>query len=351
LERLGLKRQDSKTSTNLLEDETAMKLPESVILRDVVVRDGFQNEEFFVPTDTKLYFIDQLGSIGFKYIEVTSFVHPKYVPQFRDAEDVLQRLPRDRGIIYSVLTLNERALERVFRCMENGYGPDMVGFAIATSDTYNQRNVGRTSAELWDEAERITRRAKEAGLKVVGTVGTTFGSPFEGTVPIDVPIEYTARLVDMGVDEVNYGDTTGEGTPDRVFELFSRICDEYTDVALVAHFHETRGWGLANCLAAMQAGINRFDVSMGGLGGQPATVVDRVPVRGTGPKYVQTEYTGNVRGEDLAVMLENMGIRTGLDVEQYLDLGRMLEKIVGRELRSYCTKLGQAALTRRRELG
>ncbi|HDH44148.1 MAG TPA: hydroxymethylglutaryl-CoA lyase [Thermococcus sp.] len=318
-----------------------MKLPEKVILREVVVRDGIQPEEFFLPTQTKVYLINQLADIGFRYIEVTSFVHPLYVPQFKDAEEVLKQIKRKEGVSYNVLTLNEKALDRVLNTVEQGFGPDMVLYALATSEAYNKRNVGKTSPEMWGEVKRIVKRAHEAGLKVIGTISTVFGCPLTGFIPPEKGIEFAERFLELDVDELNIADTTGEGTPREVYEFFCRLLERKPEVSISAHFHEPRGWGLANVFAALQAGVEFFDVSMGGIGGQPATIVDRVPVRGTGPKYLPTPFTGNVRGEDLVVMLEGMGIETGIDVEKYLELGRMLEKILGRQLKSFSTKAGR----------
>ncbi len=318
-----------------------LELPGGVTLREVAVRDGLQHEEFFVPTETKLYFLDRLAETGFKYLEPTSFAHPAYVPQFRDAEEVLKGIKRKEGIKYDCLTMNERALDRALASKEKGFGPDMVLYMISTSESHNKRNGGKSRNDSWKEAARLIKRARDAGLEVIGTIGTTFGCPIEGPVKMELAIEFADRFRELGVDELNFGDTTGEGTPDRVFDFYSMIMKRHKDVAVCAHFHESRGWGLANCLAALQAGVTFFDCGMGGLGGQPASIVDGVPVPGTGSLYTPSDITGNVRGEDLAVMLDEMGIETGIDISAYIELGREIEKVTGRELRSYCTKTGR----------
>ncbi len=319
----------------------SLDLPQKVQIRELICRDGFQNENFFVPTETKLYFIESLARMGLKWIEATSFSPPKYLPQFRDAEKVIERMHREKDITYNVITMNERALDRVLKTVEQGFGPDMILFMISTSENHHQRNGGQTHKQAWNTAKTIISRAKAHGLKVIGTIGTTFGCPIEGPVPIEPAFEFADRFQDLGVDELNFGDTTGEGTPDRVFDFYSAIVEKHRDLRLVAHFHESRGWGLANCLAAMQAGIYCFDSSMGGIGGQPADMVDGVPIRGTGEKYTPSDITGNVRSEDLVVMCDEMGIQTGIDIDAYLELGQLLERVVGRQLRSYCTKTGR----------
>jgi hydroxymethylglutaryl-CoA lyase len=155
-------------------------------------------------------------------------------------------------------------------------------------------------------------------------------------------LEFTHRLLQCGVDNVIYGDTTGEGTPDRAYDLFSAVLRLYPNKDIhIAHFHESRGWGMACSLAALHAGIVRFETSLGGIGGQPAKIIDRVVVPGTGPRYTPSDITGNARSEDFVVMLDEMGIETGVHVDKVLELGRLLEKVLGRRLRSYCTETGR----------
>ncbi len=318
-----------------------LELPGKVFLREVGIRDGLQNERHFIPTGTKIEFINRLAEIGFSYIEPTSFAHPKYVPQFKDAEEVLKKMTKHEGVTYDCLTMNERALDRALAAKEAGFGPDMVLYMISTSESHNKRNAGKSHEDAWSEAAKLVKRAKEAGFQFIGTIGTTFGCPIEGPVKMEVSLEFADRFHDLGVDEINFGDTTGEGTPDRVFEFYSIIMEKHRDVAVCAHFHESRGWGLANCLAALQAGVTFFDCSMGGMGGQPTNVMDGVEIKGTGDVYTPSDITGNVRGEDLAVMLDEMGVETGIDIDAYLELGRKMERVVGHELRSYCTKTGR----------
>lgn len=316
-------------------------LPHRVELRDITCRDGFQHESSFIPTETKLYFLEALAEAGFRWLEATSFAHPRFVPQFRDAEALLKQLKKKPGVTYNAITLNERALDRCLQTVEQGCGPDLVLYMISTSESHNRRNTGRSREEMWAEAPAVIKRAKAAGLKAIGTIGTAFGCPIEGPVPLKTALEFADRFHELGVDELNFGDTTGEGTPDRVFDFYSQIVEQHRGVRIAAHFHESRGWGLANCLAALQAGVFCFDVSLGGLGGQPAKIVDRVPIQGTGELYTPSDLTGNVRGEDLTVMLDEMNLDTGLDLDRYLALGRLLERVLGRELRSWTIRTGR----------
>lgn len=317
------------------------KPPKSVQLTETLLRDGLQHEEHFIPTEAKIYLIDAIVEAGYKRIEVTSFSNPLNVPQFRDAEEVLKRIQRKPGVVYVVSTVTRRAVERAIEAAQKGYGPGMIGCMISTSESHNLRNTGQTHAERWAEVKSRLRMAHDAGMKLSCCVGTVFGCPIEGPVPIERAMEFAGRFLDIGADQIMYGDTTGEGTPDRVYDFFCRIFDKYPGAIHVAHFHESRGWGLANCLAALLAGVTYFDCSMGGIGGQPAAIVDRVPVRGTGSRYTPSDITGNVRSEDLIVMFDEMGIETGLDVDKVLDIGRLLERILQRRLKSYCTQTGR----------
>jgi hydroxymethylglutaryl-CoA lyase len=318
-----------------------MNLPRSVIIGECVVREGCQHEENYIPAQAKIWFINQLNKAGFKKIEVTNLSDPKYVPQFRDAEEVLRGIKRVPGVTYTAVTVVQYAVEKAVKACEEGYGPTEIVNMISTSESHCKRNMGRTSDELFHMAEQWIKMAHDAGMKFCGCIGTVFGCPIEGPVPIERAFQFAERLINMGVDSVMYGDTTGEGTPNRAFEFYSETMERFPHVIHIAHFHDSRGWGPANCLAALQAGITYFDSSMGGIGGQPASVLERVPVPGTGKLYTPSDITGNVRSEDLIVMIDEMGIETGLDVDLVLEIGRSVEKIFGRRLRSYCVETGR----------
>lgn len=318
-----------------------MKLPKKVTVGECVVREGAQHEEHYIPAQAKIWLINRMSEAGFKKIEVTNLSDPRYVPQFRDAEEVLKGIERKPDVTYTAVTVTRSAVERVIRAREAGYGPTEIVNMISTSESHCKRNMGKSSAELFEMTAQWVKMAHAAGMKFCGCLGTVFGCPIEGPVPMERAFEFADRLLQMGVDSLMYGDTTGEGTPDRAYEFYCRIVELYPNVIHIAHFHESRGWGLSMCLAALQAGITQFDASMGGIGGQPASTLDRVPIPGTGKLYTPSDITGNVRSEDLIVMLDEMGIETGLDVDQVLEIGRSVEKIFGRRLRSYCVETGR----------
>lgn len=318
-----------------------LALPNKVEVCDLTIRDGFQNLDIYIPTEAKLYLIDELTTAGFTHIEVTSFSNPKRIPQFRDAEEVLKGIKRRPGMTYQVVTMNETAIRRAVETKQKGYGPDKVVAMISTSQSHNLVNAGEIHSEHWQKLRSWCKMITESGMTFCGCVGTVFGCPIEGPVPLERAWEFADRFFDLGAAEIEYGDTTGEGTPDRVFLFYNKLFERFPDNKLhVVHFHESRGWGLANCLAALQAGAVRFEASMGGLGGQPASMLDRVPVAGTGDSYTPSDLTGNVRSEDFVVMLKEMGIETGIDAEHYLKIGHVVEKIVGRRLKSWTVQSG-----------
>lgn len=319
-----------------------LNLPKKVSVGECVVREGAQHEEHFIPTQAKLWLLERMIKAGFKKLEVTNFSHPKYVPQFRDAEEVLKGLqPLKEGVIYAAVAVNQPAIDRAIKACESGFGPNEIVNLWSTSESHCRRNTGMDHTKLFEVTTGWVKRIHQAGAKMCGCVGTVFGCAIEGPVSIERSFEFADRLLNMGVDSLMFADTTGEATPDRVYEFFCEVKDRYPTVTVNAHFHETRGWGLSNCLAALQAGIDFFDASMGGIGGQPATIVDKVPVPGAGEPYTLSDITGNVRSEDLIVMLDEMGIETGLDVDMVLNIGRAVEKIFGRRLRSYTVETGR----------
>ena len=321
----------------------SMSYPRKVILGDISVRDGFQHEEKFIPTDAKLWVAEQLILAGYRRLEVTNFGSPKGMPQFRDADELMKRLRSSKlaadkiqQVEITVVTINERAVDRAVQARQEGWGPDRVLMMVSTSESHHQRNSGTTLAEYWKIVERCTRKAHDAGMKMCGTVSTIWGCPIEGPTELSRAVEFTKRFLSLGVDDIEHADHDGSAPPDRVYQYYSMILDEIPRPEIhLAHFHATRGWGLANVLAALQAGIMVFESTLGGIGGQPANFVDGVPVGGTGKYYYRDpNVVGLVSTEDLAVMMDEMGIDTGLDVDKILDIGRMVEKIVGRRLRS-----------------
>ncbi len=324
--------------------------PKKVVLGDITVRDGFQHEEKFIPTDAKLWVSEQLILAGFKHIEVTNFGNPRGMPQFKDADELLKRLHASKKVGHLIndveitaITIRERAVERTIQTCKEGYGPDRILFMVSTSESHHRTNSGLSLAEYWKMCEKYIPMAHDAGMKVCGTVSTIWGCPIEGPTELKKAVEFTKQWLNIGADDIEHADHDGSAPPNKVYEYFSMILDDVPDPSKhVAHFHVTRGWGLANVLAALQAGITHFESTLGGIGGQPANFVDGIPVTGTGEYYYQDPgIVGLVSTEDMVVMMDEMGIDTGVDVDSVLRIGRMLEKIVGRRLRSECVHTGR----------
>lgn len=327
-----------------------LNYPKKVVLGDITVRDGFQHEEKFIPTDAKLWVAEELILAGFKRIEVTNLGNPKRMPQFKDAEELLKKLRNSKRVKHllpevelTAVTIREQAIERAIRAREEGWGPDRILVMVSTSEAHHKVNSGLTLAEYWKMCEEWFPKAKAVGLKINGTVSTIWGCPITGKTEMKKAVEFAQRWLDMGADDVEHADHDGSASPDRVYEYFSMVLDAIPDPTKhIAHFHTTRGWGLANVLAALLAGVTHFESTMGGIGGQPANFVDGVPVGGTGEYYYRDpSIVGLVSTEDMVVMMDEMGIDTGVDVDHVLNIGRMVERIVGRRLRSECIKTGR----------
>lgn len=331
-----------------------MKYPKKVVLGDITVRDGFQHEEKYIPVDGKLWVAERLILAGFKRVEITNFGNPKGMPQFKDADELMKRLRGSKTIAkllpeveLTAITIREKAVERAVQARQEGYGPDRILFMVSTSESHHRKNSGLSLDEYWKMCEKYIPVAHEAGMKVCGTVSTIWGCPIEGPTELKRAVEFTKRWLDIGADDIEHADHDGSASPDKVYEYYSMILDALPDTTKhVAHFHTTRGWGLANVLAALNAGITHFESTCGGIGGQPANFVDGVPVAGTGKYYYSDpSVTGLVPTEDVVVMMDEMGIDTGLDVDKVLEIGAMVERIVGRRLRSECVHSGRIPKT------
>jgi hydroxymethylglutaryl-CoA lyase len=294
-------------------------LPRHVKIREVGPRDGFQNEPEVVPTEEKIRLIEMLGAAGLKRIEVTSFVRPDVVPQLADAEDVLEavRLPQDVAV--SVLIPNERGLERALK--HRDHFQEINGF-LSASETHNRKNVGRSVDESLAGLERTFAHARAEGLRCEGVISTSFGCPYEGHVPAERVLSIAGRLAAAGAEEIGFGDTTGMANPLGVREFFALA--ELDGVELTAHFHNTRGQGLANVLAALESGVRSFESSFGELGGCP----------------VPAGATGNIATEDLVSMLHEMGIETGIELGALLEASRAAQEALGRKLSSHLLTAG-----------
>ena len=326
------------------------RMPKKVRLGDITVRDGFQHEEVFIPTDAKIYYLQELAFAGVRRIEATNLGNPRIMPQFRDAEEVLRGVHDDvflkrlakRGINpddieWTVITIREPAVDRAIRLKDEGRGPDRVLMMVSTDEQHHFANSSTTLPEYWKEAERCIKKCKDAGIKMCGTVSTIWGSPISGPTRFEDAVEFTKRWLSIGADDIEHADHDGSAPPDQVYRYFSMILDAIPNTDLhIGHFHVTRGWGMANVLAALQAGIDIFEGTLGGTGGQPANFLDRTPVPGTGSYYYKDpNVVGLACFEDLCVMLDEMGIDIGgIDVDRILELGTLIEKTVGRRLRS-----------------
>ncbi|MFN2611317.1 MAG: hydroxymethylglutaryl-CoA lyase [Actinomycetota bacterium] len=270
-------------------------LPETVTIVEVGPRDGLQNESAQVPTSVKIGFIERLAAAGLPVVEATSFVNPQWVPQLADAEEVLRGLARDTEVSYPVLVPNERGLDRALAVGVK----DIAIFASAT-ETFSQKNLGRSREEAISMFQPVVRRAIEAGLGVRGYLSMVLGDPWEGFVQPDEVVEWGMRLFEMGCEEVSLGDTIGVGTAGTVQDLIGSFIEAGADLLSIAvHFHDTYGQGLANVLAALQMGVSMVDASAGGIGGCPFA----------------KSATGNLATEDLCWMLEGLEIETGVDVD------------------------------------
>ena len=295
--------------------------PGSVRIREVGPRDGFQNEPEVIATAEKIRLIDMLSATGLQRIEVTSFVRPDVIAQLADADEVLDGITRSEGVSYSVLIPNRRGLDRA---LERRDRFDEANFFLSASETHNRSNVNRAVEESLVGLEETIPVAKEAGLRCEGVISTSFGCPYEGEVPAEGVLDIARRLRQAGCDEVGFGDTTGMANPLQVRRFFERALVELDGIELTAHFHDTRGQGLANVLAALEEGVSSFESSFGELGGCP----------------VPPGATGNVATEDLVSMISEMGIGTGVDLPALIAASAAAQQVLGRPLGSHVLRAG-----------
>jgi hydroxymethylglutaryl-CoA lyase len=296
-------------------------LPRTVRIREVGPRDGFQNEPETIPTADKIRLVDMLSATGLKRVEVTSFVRPEVIPQLSDAEEVLAGVQRRDGVSFSVLIPNERGLERALALRDRF---DEINVFVSASETHNRKNVNRTIEESLNGLELTLEGAREAGLRCEGVISTSFGCPYEGEVPPERVFGIAARLAAAGCAEVGFGDTTGMANPRQVGKFFAAARERLPEVELTAHFHNTRGQGLANVLAALEHGVDSFESSFGELGGCP----------------VPPGATGNVATEDVVSMLHEMDVKTGVDLAALVAASRAAQETLGRPLGSHVLRAG-----------
>jgi hydroxymethylglutaryl-CoA lyase len=302
-----------------------MLLPNQVTIGDCWARDGLQNEAKVVSTDDKVEMISRIIAAGITTLEVTSFAHPTYLPQFADAEEVLRRIPRTPGVNFRAICTTMKAVERAIRIKEEGFPVHELAMVISTSEPHNMANVGMTHAENKRLLEEMVRTAVDSGHKVFGWALTSFGCPIKGDVAPRDAIAMGKWWKDIGATIIGFGDTTGSSNPRQVSTFYEYALSQgFSTDEVVVHFHDTRGWGVANSLVALTFGFTHFDTSIGAIGGQPRT----------GAADYHTGYAGNTCTEDLVGMFEEMGVSTGIDIQKLIETGKRAEQILDRKLRS-----------------
>ena len=297
-------------------------LPSRVSINDVVVRDGFQSEQSFVPTDTKISLINRLSRTGLAKIEITSFVSPKAVPNLRDAEEVCQRITRIPKVTYVALVPNLMGCERALRC-----DIDEINLVMSISESHNLANMRMTTAQSLKQFASVVQMVRATRTQINGTIATAFGCPFEGDQVQGEVLSAVAAYLDLGMHSITLADTTGMANPVQVRAMAEAFLEAFPKTPLTMHFHNTRGMGLANVLAAAASGVTRFDGSLGGLGGCPFA----------------PGATGNICTEDTVHMLEACGIHTGVDLDSLLGLARELPLIVGHDVPGQLVRSGKSS--------
>jgi hydroxymethylglutaryl-CoA lyase len=290
------------------------KWPQRVIVKEVGPRDGLQNEKTTIATADKIAWINKLSNTGLTYIEITSFVHPKWVPQLADALAVAMNIDRVPGVTYAALVPNIKGLEKALAAQI-----DEISVFMSASETHNRKNINKSIEDTFPVLAEVVSVAKQAGKTVRGYVSTVFGCPYEGAVSVEQVMTVSEKLFEMGIDELSLGDTIGVATPRQVQDVLEQLLKRFPKEKLAMHFHDTRGTALANVLASLEMGITTFDSSLGGLGGCP---------------YAPGA-SGNVATDDLLYMLHGMGISTGVDLERLTEAALFIRDKIGRALNSH----------------
>ncbi|WP_044747723.1 hydroxymethylglutaryl-CoA lyase [Bacillus alveayuensis] len=290
------------------------KWPEQVAIKEVGPRDGLQNEKAFISTKDKIAWINQLSQTGLTYIEITSFVHPKWIPQLADAAEVAANIEKIQGVTYAALVPNLKGLEGALAA-----NIDEVSVFMSASETHNRKNINKSISETFPVLQEVVLQAKKAGKTVRGYISTVFGCPYEGSIDVEQTIKVADKLFEMEIDELSLGDTIGVANPRQVQEVLEQFLKRFPKEKLAMHFHNTRGTALANVLASLEMGITTFDSSLGGLGGCP---------------YAPGA-SGNLATDDLLYMLDGMGIATGVQMERLAKAALFIEEKIGRKLNSH----------------
>lgn len=290
-------------------------------INEVAPRDGLQIEARFVPTEEKIRWIDALSTTGLRRIEATSFTSPKAIPNLRDAAEVVTGIQRREGVDITVLVPNVKGTERALACQV-----DEINLVMSASNSHGLANLRMTPEQSLEQFAAIVEVSKESGVFINASLSTTFGCPFEGEVPEARVLELVEKLIGLGIQGVTLCDTTGMANPAQVKRLCEAVLERWPQTPFTLHFHNTRGMGLANALAAWQAGITRFDASLGGLGGCPFA----------------PGATGNVCTEDLVHMFESMGVDTGVDLDALLEIAATLPDLIGHDVPGQVAKAGKS---------
>lgn len=298
-----------------------------VVICECFCRDGLQHEPTMLDTATKVQLVDRLSALGFGRIEATSYSNPAVIAQFADASDVLSSIQRKSGVYYKATCANLRAVQRAVADLEKGYGANEISVLVSASESHSQKNLRRSRADQWDNIRNMVELA-DGRFRVIGTISVAFGCPFEGRVPVEQVLGDIQKFRELGIRHITLGDTTGMATPGTTKRLFLEMMRIAPDVTPIAHFHDSRGTALLNCLAAYEAGVRYFDSAIGGVGGHPQQV-----------KY-GGGYTGNACTEDLVGLFESMGISTGIDKNGLLEASAQCEEILGRQLNSHVSRTG-----------
>jgi hydroxymethylglutaryl-CoA lyase len=300
-----------------------MSFPDKVKIVEVGPRDGLQNEKETIPADVKIALVNRLTDAGFANIEAASFVSPKWVPQMATSAEVMEKIRRKPGVVYSVLTPNMKGFEAALAAKA-----DEVVIFGAASEAFSQKNINCSIAESIERFRDVAQAAKQHNIRLRGSISCAFGCPYQGEVPADSVADVVRRMRELGCDEIDIADTIGVGTPKKVQAVLQRAISEFPIERLSGHFHDTYGQALANIYASLEVGISIFHSSVAGLGGCP---------------YAKGA-TGNVATEDVLYLMNGLGIETGIDLDAVVDAGQFISQHLGRKAVS---RAGNAIAARR----
>jgi len=307
-----------------------MALPKNVTVCECWARDGLQSIPKVIPTADKIEMIDRIVDSGVRKLEVTSFSHPKLLPQFADCVEVMKGIARRPGVSYVVLMPNTKGFDRLEVCQQEGYGADEIILMISSSEAHNLVNFRMKHDEAKREHAAIMARARALGIRTIGCAGTVYGCPIDGDVPMAKVLDIVGFYIAEGAETIMLGDTTGAANPIVVRERIGEMMARWPKARFIAHFHDTRGNGIVNSFAALELGLEYVDTSIGAIGGQPAT----------GANKYQYGFTGNTCSEDLVCLLEESGVRTGIDVAKMIANGKRAEEVIGHPLRANVIRSG-----------